>query len=77
MTNCPNCGAPITGPKCEYCGTVHTSLKTVCDDKEVETFKKLRAKQRRLEIESELLKTRCDLTDLYYDVLKAMRKYSE
>lgn len=21
MTNCPNCGAPITGPKCEYCGT--------------------------------------------------------
>lgn len=22
MTNCPNCGAPITGEKCEYCGTV-------------------------------------------------------
>ena len=21
MTNCPNCGAPITGPRCEYCGT--------------------------------------------------------
>lgn len=20
-TNCPNCGAPITGRKCEYCGT--------------------------------------------------------
>lgn len=20
--NCPNCGAPITGDKCEYCGTV-------------------------------------------------------
>lgn len=19
--NCPNCGAPITGDKCEYCGT--------------------------------------------------------
>ena len=19
--NCPNCGAPITGSKCEYCGT--------------------------------------------------------
>ena len=19
-TNCPNCGAPITGMKCEYCG---------------------------------------------------------
>lgn len=21
-SNCPNCGAPITGNKCEYCGTV-------------------------------------------------------
>lgn len=20
-TNCPNCGAPITSSKCEYCGT--------------------------------------------------------
>lgn len=20
--NCPNCGAPITAEKCEYCGTV-------------------------------------------------------
>ena len=22
VLNCPNCGAPITGEKCEYCGTV-------------------------------------------------------
>ena len=21
MTNCPNCGSPISGTKCEYCGT--------------------------------------------------------
>ena len=21
ITNCPNCGAAITGMKCEYCGT--------------------------------------------------------
>lgn len=21
--NCPNCGAPITGKVCEYCGTRH------------------------------------------------------
>lgn len=21
--NCPSCGAPITGEKCEYCGRVH------------------------------------------------------
>ena len=23
MTNCPNCGAPIIGSVCEYCGTRH------------------------------------------------------
>lgn len=22
QTNCPNCGAPLTGCRCEYCGTV-------------------------------------------------------
>lgn len=22
LMNCPNCGAPITGARCEYCGTV-------------------------------------------------------
>lgn len=22
MSNCPNCGAPIQGEKCEYCGTI-------------------------------------------------------
>jgi len=22
MTNCPNCGAPLTGHKCEYCGAI-------------------------------------------------------
>lgn len=22
MSNCPNCGAPITSTQCEYCGTM-------------------------------------------------------
>lgn len=22
MTNCPNCGAPIKGRECKYCGTI-------------------------------------------------------
>lgn len=22
MTNCPNCGAPVTAPQCEYCGSI-------------------------------------------------------
>lgn len=25
--NCPSCGAPITGEKCEYCGRVHYRRK--------------------------------------------------
>ena len=27
-TNCPNCGAPITGPFCEYCETVFDISET-------------------------------------------------
>ena len=27
MTNCPNCGAPITKSKCEYCDTVFSDLQ--------------------------------------------------
>ena len=27
MSNCPNCGAPITGDRCEYCGTVFRKEK--------------------------------------------------
>ena len=26
-TNCQNCGAPLTGCRCEYCGTVDTSAE--------------------------------------------------
>ena len=42
LYNCPNCGAPITGPKCEYCGTVfehkpnEESVKIGCTTKELE-----------------------------------------
>lgn len=35
MTNCPNCGAPLSTGKCEYCGTEfakkHTVVYTVTD----------------------------------------------
>ena len=27
LLNCPNCGAPITGPRCEYCGTAFEEVK--------------------------------------------------
>lgn len=30
--NCPNCGAPISGPVCEYCGTEFEHKSPVVDD---------------------------------------------
>lgn len=27
VLNCPNCGAPVTGGRCEYCGTIFQKEK--------------------------------------------------
>lgn len=32
-TNCPNCGMPIVGEKCEYCGTVFIDFACIDTDK--------------------------------------------
>ena len=29
MNNCPNCGAPISGDKCPYCGTIIWDFATI------------------------------------------------
>ena len=31
--NCPNCGAPITGVECEYCGTLFYDFASIDLDK--------------------------------------------
>lgn len=31
--NCPNCGAPITGTECQYCGSVFYDFVTLDDSK--------------------------------------------
>ena len=31
MTNCINCGAPLHGDKCAYCGTEYRNGAFVCD----------------------------------------------
>lgn len=33
VLNCPNCGAPIAGSKCEYCGSVFYDWATISMDK--------------------------------------------
>lgn len=34
-TNCPNCGAPITGDHCEYCGTVFVDVQELIRENQV------------------------------------------
>ena len=35
MTNCPNCGAPLTGFKCPYCGAIIFDFDAIEIDKPV------------------------------------------
>ena len=72
MTNCQNCGAPITRHTCEYCGTVFL------------TNQEDRAKKRRIEIDNELYIAKYGLSrdmdlinDLYATALAAMRRYAD
>ena len=62
MNNCPNCGAPIAGTKCEYCGTVFN--KNV---KEARTL---------LELENECIKNQMSIERLYEEAIFAMRAYN-
>lgn len=33
VMNCPNCGAPVTGGRCEYCGTLFLDFGALSMDK--------------------------------------------
>ena len=37
-TNCPNCGAPISGCKCDYCGTMFYDFTELPVDGKTPTF---------------------------------------
>lgn len=60
MTSCPNCGAPIRGPECEYCGTVHVNRK--------DQYELLKAK-------TQILKDNDVIKTLYTEAIAAMRRY--
>ena len=62
MTNCPNCGAPITGPVCEYCETVFSKPRSI----EARTM---------LELENEYIKRNMNINMLYEQAIFAMRAY--
>ena len=64
MTNCPNCGAPITGRACDYCGT---AFHIPQDPIKAKTM---------LELENEYLKRNMAVQRLYEEAIFAMRAYS-
>ena len=52
MTNCPNCGAPITGDVCEYCGTVFNDTPKSKYNKLLDyQYNQLKQVQRNLEVQ--------------------------
>lgn len=69
MTNCPNCGAPVTSWKCEYCDTVFEEPDTVtlyCDGEPFTTLyrynnenaKLASLEKQRLQLENALLEAK-------------------
>ena len=70
MTNCPNCGAVVTGYRCEYC-------ETVFDISRNDTIiYRLNFENCLLEAKTRHLLDQAMIKDLYKDALKAMRAYS-
>lgn len=63
--NCPNCGAPRSSWKCEYCGTVFEEPETVT----------LYADNRALETVVRNLENQKMIEDLYRNVITAIRGY--
>ena len=66
MTNCPNCGAPITGYQCEYCETVFDISNQSHLDKEIELLRS----------ETEYMKYHIAVQNLYTAAIRAMRNYA-
>ena len=66
MTNCPNCGAPITGWRCEYCGTVF----------DISEKERLMSENELLKIKTRHLYDVTTVRNLYEDALRAMRAYA-
>lgn len=61
MTNCPNCGAPITSSQCEYCGTSFDYLQ-----KEIDI----------LAGKTKLIERQNSIENLYTAALMAMRNFA-
>lgn len=62
-TNCPNCGAPIRGYECEYCGTVFD-------------LERRNEERNRIIIDMRNFTLQQSTYDLYDKAIKTMRRYT-
>lgn len=87
MTNCPNCGAPITGPVCEYCGTRHWGYQSGSAGSPVESMlshgvitpneaRRILGMAELYDAKMELLKQQEIMRNLYDATIRAMRGYT-
>ena len=51
ISNCPNCGAPIVGNKCECCGTVFDNISLDYNQILNHQYEQLKQVQRSLEVQ--------------------------
>ena len=65
MKNCPNCGAPITSNRCEYCNTVIYN--------EDDTKKEVLLELKRLETEAHKLKFKLAYDEMMADLRLRLR----
>ena len=72
VLNCPNCGAPVTGDKCEYCGTVIYDFAVMDDTKP--TYIKIKMNGQILIFKAFLrnVEIRNHVDNIYYDNLSVM-----
>lgn len=66
MTNCINCGAPMHGYICEYCGTDFGFPE-----------ERLRKENDFIEIKMNYLHDQTTIQKFYEDALRAMRRYRD
>lgn len=70
MTNCPNCGAPITKETCEYCGTVFVDP---CSAGKWDMIIQLPYKEQKNRLEQEILRVK---NDILLSALSSIQFYS-
>lgn len=58
--NCPNCGAPIRGIECPYCGTVFYDFASIRDDKP--TYIRIRLADRDIAFRARMMSTSIDMS---------------